>query len=113
MPANPNIDTPNYRAEQVTAERWRRAKRVLIDNPLGGEAVVAFDEEEITVLEGKTTARPTATLNVTVDPLAEIHMRDPITGALTGTTVTHGFVYAVLYSLYRQLGEIRDAEEGA
>lgn len=109
MMAEAPLLAADYRGETVEGRRWRRAAKVTILNPYMGVPTVAIDEEQITSIEGQVSAKPTDVLTTTVDLTSVIPLRDPDTGALLGRSVTHGEAYVMLYSLYRQLGEARDA----
>jgi hypothetical protein len=103
-------NTADYRSEVVTGHRWRRAYRVVIDNPYGGPAYVSLDEQEMTDIDGDLKSVSTETLSTVVDMTAVIPLIDPTTGApIPDAVMTHGDLYLGLYSLYRQLGAARDA----
>jgi hypothetical protein len=109
--ASTPITAADYRGETVAGKKWRRAHRVVIDNPYGGPASVSLDEQEITSIDGfPTTAKATETLTTMVDLATVVPLYDPTTGeAIPGASTTHLDVYVALYSLYRQLGAARDA----
>lgn len=104
------VTAADYHGSAVTGKRWRRAYRVVIDNPYGGPASVSLDEQEVTQIEDAVKARNTETLSTMVDLTAAIPLYDPATGlAIPGASMTHLDIYVGLYSLYRQLGSARDA----
>jgi hypothetical protein len=109
MPIAP-VTAADYHGESVTGKKWRRAYRVVIDNPYGGPASVSLDEQQVTVIEDIVKAANTETLTTMVDLAAVIPLFDPISGnPIPGASMTHQDIYVGLYSLYRQLGAVRDA----
>lgn len=106
---------PDYRQQTISGSKWTRCLHIEANNPYGGQPAIRFDEEERVILQdGQTLGRPTGTITrAFTDPLAEFQLLDPTTGAPAGGTMTHGQVYAVLWSLYIDSARIRDAEEAA
>ena len=102
------VTAADYRGEVITGKRWRRAYEVHIRNPYRGQATVAFDEEEVTSIDGTDTSRPTTTLSAAVDLADQIPLFDPATGEPTGEVVSQGQAYVTLYSMYRKLAAERD-----
>ncbi len=47
------------------------------------------------------------------EPGATLALRNPETGALTGQTITHGELYAILWSLAMESAALQDASEAA
>ena len=117
----------NYQESSLTGTSWVRCKSVTITNPLPGSPewlqanmmnpltpVVApqrayFTEEKIISIDGANSSVAAAGCMKPFDPAAAIPMRDPETGDLTGTSVTQGELYVILYSLYMQTALERDA----
>ncbi len=110
---------PDYRESTAPATTWRRAHRVEIYNPMPGQGVpfVEFREEDAIKVGERiiTTPAPNASsLLKRFDPVAgAFPLRDPKTGALTGATMTHGELYAILHSLYIHEALERDARDAA
>lgn len=111
---------PDYREKVSQATTWRRAFRVEIHNPLPGMGVpfVEFREDDVTQLaDGRTVTTPAPTASPLLkrfDPeLGVFALRNPQTGALTGKTMTHGELYAILHSLYIHEALERDARDAA
>ncbi len=103
---------PDYKAAALTANKWRRASAVVIENPVGDGKRIVFREEDFTQLsDGRVMNEPAGQIAaVYEDPAATFPLRDPASGELTGQTATHGEVYVLLHSLYLSLAENRDAE---
>ncbi len=101
---------PDYQESKVTGQAWQRCHQVVIENPRHGSKVVRFDEERILALDGDAEVRtPAGTLAVLFEPGAEIPLRDPTTGELTGNSISYGEAYMVIYSAYLAAAQDRDA----
>lgn len=100
---------PDYKESSITGRQWQRCHTVIVRNPLGQTPTMEFEEE--TVVEFGAEQRKQWSKGCSMDFVAEqtIPLRDPTTNALTGTTVTHAELYQILYSLYMQAAEARDA----
>lgn len=96
-----SVEPALYGAETITGQRWLRASRVTISNPYLGQPTISFDEERITEFDGQRSSESTRTLSADVDLAAVIDLLDPASGKPLGAQMTHGQVYAALYSLYR------------
>lgn len=104
---------PDYRQANGQANSWRRAREVHIKNPRGGTPMVSFVEEDVVQFGNQEARVPVLPAGGVAhgyfEPGGVIQMRDPQTGELTGTTVTHAELYAIMHSLYIQLALERDA----
>ena len=82
-------------------------------NGYGQTPTIRFDEERRTILGGgETIGRPTRSITIEfTTPDKTFPLRNPMTGELTRGTMTHGGLYAVLYSLATQAA--LDADAGA
>lgn len=100
-----------YKQTEVSGETWVRASRIVIDNPLDQPKTISFVEDTCIQVPGKVMSEYNGVLQLQVD---ESNMQDafplinPFTGALAGTTITYGEVYAIIYSLYLNKAEERD-----
>lgn len=101
---------PDYYASTVSGSRWRRWRRIVIENPRDALPSALIQEEEIVVLGADDVMeRPTETLSILLnDPNAVVHLRDPATWELTGQTITMGELYAALGSVCWQAAMERD-----
>lgn len=117
----------NYKQTNLAGTSWVRCKSISITNPLPGGTEVSYDS--ITKRQILTPIVPTAyfqeekvisiddvqnTIDIGIctkkfNPTDIINLRNPETGGLVGTTATHGDLYVLLYSLYLQTAEERDA----
>jgi hypothetical protein len=100
----------NYQEQEVTGVEWRRAKRVVINNPLNAPREVRFDEESVIHTGSGLTAHSAhGYLSVPFDPDAIIDIYNPETGLPTGQTITQGDAYGILFSAYMTAAVARDA----
>lgn len=85
----------------VAGESYRRCNQVVIDNPLGGSPSVAFGQETIIGTgSGQVAHIPLQPIQMPFDPSVVIPVINPQTGEPTGGTISHGEVYALIYSAY-------------
>jgi hypothetical protein len=98
-----------YKQTDVTGAAWQRCHQIVIDNPLNATPLIRFDEQRIVTAAGAASTTPLGSLTAPFDPAAEIPLIDPQMGEPTGETVTHGALYAALYSAYMQQALARDA----
>lgn len=104
----------NYRQTEVAGESWVRAKRIVIEHPLGGAIRVKFVEEKVVVLGESHLAQDEGILELTIDQEGmhkTIDVIDPITREPLGQQVTFGALYAAIFSAYLQAAEERDGPE--
>lgn len=100
----------DYKETSVTGSSWQRCHQVVVDNRRTATPSIRFDEERITALDdGDTVRRDLGTLVVPYDAAAVVALRDPATGEVTGETMTHEEIYAILYSTYIGTALARDA----
>ena len=106
---------PDYRQSDVTGQKWRRSCHVEFDNEHGKVPWIRFDwEDRISLADGTTLGTPVgSTLRHFSDPAATLTLCNPETGAPTGQTVTHGELYAILWSLAMESAALQDAAEAA
>jgi hypothetical protein len=99
-----------YKEAEITGSRWVRARTVTMVNPLEGEQVAHFQEEEVfTDGEGVLVTRDVSNCSITFDPEGVITLLNPETSEPLGATMTHQQFYVALYSLYIQAAAARDA----
>jgi len=102
---------PDYRQSQVAGQKWRRSMHGEFANPFNGVPWIRFDwEDRVLLSDGATIATPAgSTLRCFDSPASVLALRDPQTGALTGQTITHGVLYAILWSLAMESAALQDA----
>ena len=101
---------PDYQESTVTGSTWQRCHQVVIENPRHGDCAVRFDEERVlSIMGGAEMRTPAGTLTLPFAPAAEIPLRAPDSGELTGKSVRYGEVYQVIYSAYLDAAMQRDA----
>lgn len=106
------MPTNSYRQESTTATKWRRGSGVRVYNPLNAAPSIHFTEEDVVQIGTSTVISEAPNDGMMVrafSPTGEIPMRNPETGELTGSTVSHQMLYAILYSLYMETALARDA----
>lgn len=100
----------DYQETTLTGQAWQRCRQIVIDNRRGAPPNVRFDEERILLLDdGSEAASLLGNLTLDYDPERLIPLRDPVSGELTGETLSYGAVYQVLYSAYLDAALARDA----
>lgn len=101
----------DYKQTALTGEAWHRFNHIEINNPCGGTPTIRFDEERRVVLsDGTTIGTPVGAITKEfTDTATEFPLLNPETADPVGQQLTHGFVYAVLWSLSMALAAERDA----
>ena len=84
--------SPNYKQATVAGEKWTRAARLLVENPLNGRPSILFVEEEAINFGGKTITNLSGNLSTQFDENNALHLS----------------IYAKLDELYILLREERD-----
>lgn len=101
---------PDYNESQVAGHVWQRAHQIVIDNVRGTPPTIRFDEERVVAFEDGTEIRnPLGSLVVPFDPAKQVPLLNPLTGEPTSTSISHGEVYAIIYSAYIAAASERDA----
>ena len=98
----------NYQESQVSGTTWRRARRVVIDNPFQGQPQVIFAEEKIAMLDGEVIKSALGTLTLDFDPEKTIDLLNPQTGEPVGASMNYGEIYAIIFSAYMAAANERD-----
>ena len=105
----------NYKQSNIVGTSWVRCRAVTINNPYpdpnSAESTPKawFQEQQVVQLpEDKVILNDIGHCLKVFNPETEITLLDPETGAPTGATVTHGYLYQILYSLYLQTALERD-----
>jgi hypothetical protein len=101
----------DYKQSSVTGESWQRCLHIEINNPSGATPSIRFDEERrIALADGTSIGTPAGSIQKDfTDPTAVFQLLDPATGNPVGSVISHGEVYAILWSLYMSLAVTRDA----
>lgn len=95
----------DYLETTVTGKTWRRAVRVVCDNPLGGTPTVNFVLQDVIKIDGVPTFKDAGNLydSLTVENAFEpIQLIDPTIDAIVGT-ITRAEIHAAIYSLFKHL----------
>jgi hypothetical protein len=101
----------DYRATTTTVESWQRCFRIVIENQRGALPRMDCLEEVVTVTDGQEVREQVPGCAVEFSPADVVPLRDPMTGELTGQSVTQAEMYAVMYSAYRHAAAQRDAAQ--
>lgn len=100
----------NYKETAITGSSYTRCNQVLISNRLGAAPQVKFDEQIIVSMEtGGSIVNGAGSIEMAFDAAKMIPLIDPTTGEATGTSVSYGTIYAMLYSAYIDAATARDA----
>ena len=97
----------NYKQSEIAGTSWTRCRAITINNPypdvdpINSVPKAWFQEQQVIQLpDNKVILNDVSSCFKVFDPITEITLLDPETGAPTGATVTHGYLYQILYSLY-------------
>jgi hypothetical protein len=96
----------DYKSDKITGKQ--RAKIVTIENQLGSNPKCIFDEEIVVDIDGSIIQRDVGILIVNFAADKPFDLISPSDGSVIGS-MTHGELYAVLYSLYINAAAERDA----
>jgi hypothetical protein len=93
-----------YQRSDVAGEEWKRAARIIFENPPTGDFKVRFAEERAVALaDGTVLSKPIGVLEDgrTEDQLDEsFELIDSATGLGSGSFMTYAQLHTALYSLY-------------
>ena len=96
----------NFKESAVSGQKWNRCSRIVINNNYGSVPMIQVQDDTIvSVADITPMVTASRTLTVEFNPAAVIPLRHPDTDELLGGTISQGEVYAILYSLYRQMAE--------
>jgi hypothetical protein len=99
----------NYAETTVTGQVWQRCSQIVIDNPRHAVPTVRFEEERVVSLDtGDELRKPAPGITQDFDPALTVPLRNPVTGELTGDSISYAEVYAILYSAYIAAATARD-----
>lgn len=99
----------DYNETTISGKSWQRCNEIRINNPRCGPPSVDFVEERVIVADSESR-QALGVLTVAFDPARTFALRDPTTGEMTGSYMTYGEAYAVLYSAYINAALVRDAD---
>ena len=97
-----------YQEQTGPGQIWQRCYSIRIDNPLGGQATLTFDEERVITIGDQVVKTPHTVCRKRFNSPLTFPLRNPQTGELTGETMTHLEVYKILHSLYIHTAMQRD-----
>lgn len=110
---------PNYKETTAAGTAWTRCNAITISNRIEGSKLFPlepmpaahFYEERVVSVEGAVSVcADIGRISKAFNPTDTITLLDPVTGEATGETATHGALYGILFSLYIQTAQERDAQ---
>lgn len=104
---------PKYNESNISGEMWRRSPQIYCYNNYGEIPLIAYDEEDIIVLQdGKFATNRLADRLVqqftNENANTEFQLRDPETETILDKTATYKDLYVLIHSLYFHLAKERD-----
>lgn len=100
----------DYKAQEITGTAWQRCHKVTVLNNRNSTPTITFDEQKVYLMPDREVVLNVDSCSATFDPSGVIEIRDPNTNQKTGQTVTQAELYGIVYSLYLQTAEARDAQ---
>lgn len=93
---------PNLLQKNLNGQQHVRFRRVVANNPFGGEKSATFEPEVVFERAGKPAqTRDLTPFTVVFSAEGSFPVINPTNDQPTGQTMTHAQLYAVLYSLAR------------
>jgi hypothetical protein len=103
----------NYKETIVQGAAYTRCFEVYISNHKDGVPSILFKEERVIAINGEELiTKIPGFITAEFDSKAEIPLRHPYTGELLGFSMHQVDLQLLIYSLYMQKAEQRDAEQG-
>ena len=106
---------PDYKENILTGRVWTRCFQVVVDNPLGGQPRITFQEEkvyDVQTADGQQLHIPVPGCGAEFDPGSSFPLVHPVTGEPLGTSMSHQELQVALYSLYVATAAARDTGFG-
>jgi hypothetical protein len=103
----------DYKEQTVSGTSWQRSWQIVMGNPLGGLPTVRYDEEQVINLDSEQIRKSVdgGGIGYTIDPFAEIELRDTDTLEKTGETISVSLIHQALFSDYLNRAETRDSQQ--
>lgn len=103
---------PKYNESQVAGESWRRSFQLIGDNEYGQSPSIAFNEEDVVLLEdGKLLKNYSGKVGTVLTPenaLEQFQLRNPLTEEYIEAYATYQDLFVLVHSLYFHLAQKRD-----
>lgn len=97
----------DYKANQVSG--YQRSGSGTFSNPKGGIPSIVFNEEVLVNVANQVFVRPCGSVSAALeDPAKSLILLNPLDDTVIGQA-TYQDVFIMLYSLYRQTADERDA----
>ena len=91
-----------FQETQVIGQKYTRFDRINVDNSLDRTPMIHISSEDIMIVDGDTKLQVGRNdYSIPFDADAIIPLRNPVTDELTGASMTHAEIYAILYSVAR------------
>ena len=98
----------SYQSSTISGEAWTRCPEITISNPTDGQPSITFREERVALIGSDKLITPLNRIVVAFNPDDVIPLYNPETMEPIGTSITHGEVYAIMYSAYLHAAYTRD-----
>lgn len=97
----------SYKEQSITGVQWRRYSAISISNPYNQQPTFSIEAENVVSLPGVDQVLRVGgdNMHIAFDPMKHINLRNPTTDELLGTTISEAEIYAILYSVCRQLDD--------
>ena len=95
-----------FQETRVIGQKYTRFDSINVDNSLDRTPMIHISSEDIMIIDEDTKLQVGRNdYSIPFDASAVIALRNPVTDELTGATMTHAEVYAILYSVARSTVE--------
>lgn len=97
----------SYKEQSITGLKWRRYSAISISNPYNQTPTFSIEAEDVVSLPGVDQVMRVSgnNMHVAFNPMKHINLRNPTTDELTGGIISEAEIYAILYSVCRQLDD--------
>lgn len=85
---------------QAVGKKWIRANKIQINNALDQKPTITWSIEKAIEIDNEIITTPVTEITIEFNQDEKIPIRNPLTGELTGQTITKGEIYAMIYSTF-------------
>jgi len=85
---------------ESTGKTWLRSNKITISNELDKIPSITWEIEKAIEIAGETVTKALPAITVIFDQKTSVPIRNPLTGELTGQSMTKGEIYALIYSAF-------------
>lgn len=98
-----------YKETAISGSKYKRCNNINIANPKGKPPFIYFTEEDIINIGDEIITKSSGNFGFEAnDPTKTIDLMNPMTYEKTGSTITIGEIYAIIFSVYWHLARERD-----